>query len=285
MIIQYEYNDELNGAKIIATGDNAYAISSPNDVESRGTWYAVSKNDYAIGTGVYFRSSDGTIYWCQTRSGYWINAINTADGNSWTAYKDAVSKLSYSQTDAQKYVNKVIECNKQIIANNILCARFANRLTAQQKNTLYNLQKRLDSRNNSLLKDGMVQNVTTDYPQGYVYLQSYLDSFMASGGVGSVSITVTIVIAAVVIASLSTAAYFAYKSYATEAEQDLKYSKSLTAALTSKLTEAEYKQLMDETKGILTKAKILSSLKGSNKALLAIAAALGCYFIYERVKP
>lgn len=189
----------------------------------------------------------------------------------------------YSQTQAQAVVNKIIKNNKTIIQNNIICARFADKLTADEKQTLYDLQERLQERNTALQTAGVCSNVQTSYPRGYAYLEGYLNSFMASGGVG-LSTAVIIVVSAIVIASLSTAAYFAYKSFADQSEQDVKYSKELTATLTSKLTEQEYKQLLTETKGIVTKARIKQSLSSSSNVVLLGLAAVGGYFIYKYFK-
>lgn len=189
----------------------------------------------------------------------------------------------YSQTQAQALVDKIIKNNKTIIQNNILCARYASKLSASEKQTLYELQERLQDRNTSLQTAGVCSNVQTSYPRGYAYLEGYLDSFMASGGVG-LSTAVIIVISAVVIASLSTAAYFAYKAFADQSEKDVKFSKELTATLTSKLTEEEYQQLVTETKGIVTKARIKQSLSSSSNLLMLGLAATGGYFIYQYFK-
>ena len=133
-------------------------------------------------------------------------------------------------------------------------------------------------------EDGLVTGIETSYPQGYVYLESYLNSFMASGGVGLVISTTTIVIAALVVASLSTAAYFAYKYYASEAEKDVKYSKELTKVLLSKLTDEEYQQLMEETRGMVTKAKLTSKFGSYGKVLAFVLAAVGGVLLYRRVR-
>lgn len=191
--------------------------------------------------------------------------------------------MQYSQSQAQALVNKIINNNKVIIQNNILCARFADKLTADEKTQLYDLQTSLQERNAAIQAQGVCTNIQTSYPQGYVYLQSYLDTFMASGGVG-ISTAVIIIISAVVIASLSTAAYFAYKSYADQSEKDVKYSKELTQILTSRLTEEEYKQLLAETKGIVTKARIKQTLSTTSNIIWIGLAAVGGYFIYSAYK-
>lgn len=188
--------------------------------------------------------------------------------------------MQYSQSQAQALVNKIIKNNKLIIQNNILCARFSYRLTESEKQQLYDLQLNLEERNAAIQAQGVCTNIQTSYPQGYVYLQSYLDSFMASGGIG-LSTAVVIIISAVVIASLSTAAYFAYKSYADQSEKDVRYSKELTQILTSRLTDSEYQQLLSETKGIVTKARIKQSISTTGNIVWFGMAIVGGYCIYK----
>lgn len=214
---------------------------------------------------------------CQTTSGGYI-FLKDGWQDKGTSY---VSR--YSQSQAQALVNKIIRNNQIIIQNNILCARFADKLDAQQKQILYDLQLRLQARNSALMNQGVCSNVRTSYPKGYADMEAYLDNFMKNGGVG-ISTLVVIVVSAIVIASLSTAAYFAYKSFANESDKDVKYSKELTKVLTSKLTDEEYQQLLAETKGIVTKARIKQSLSSTSSLLMAGLAALGGYFIYQYFK-
>lgn len=188
----------------------------------------------------------------------------------------------YSTKQAQKLVDTIIANDQRILENNLICARFAHKLTSAQKQQLYNLQARLNSRNEELLNGGLVTPKTQSAPEGYAELQSYLDSFMSRGGVGS--LTVAIVISAIVVASLATAAYFCYRYYASESEQDVKFSDELTKTLTSKLTEEEYEQLLEETRGIVTKAKIRQRFRSSTKWLIVAAVAIGAGFLLSKFK-
>lgn len=201
----------------------------------------------------------------QTVSGGYISLTDTEC--NWQEVTG--SAYRYSQKQAQALVDKIIKNNKVIVSNNLLCARYADRLTVSQRQRLYELQNRLMERNQSLTKGGLVQNVQTSYPAGYAELAPYMERFMASGssGIGAISVTAIVVISAIVIASLSTAAYFAYKRYADQSELDVKYSKELTAVLAQKLTEEEYNQLLQETKGIVTKARIKQSLSNYGSLL------------------
>ena len=173
-----------------------------------------------------------------------------------------VAIAQYSQTQAQALVDKIIKNNKQILRCNLLCARYASKLTDSQKADVRDLQSRLQARNNALQAGGLTDRVQTGYPAEYAELSGYLDALMAGETIGVAPI-VWIVIACTVIASLGTAAYYAYKSLADESEADAKFSADLTKVLQSKLTEEEYQQLLDETKGLLTKSKIKQLVRTS----------------------
>ena len=248
--------------------------------------YTLRSDGLFAGTGAVLDGSNGSEVvtatgWVTTsRSG---NPMTQIVSGEWICVWDGWTPLDkvqiYSTKQAQKFVDTITANNQRILENNLVCARFAHKLTSAQQKQLYNLQARMNTRNESLLRDGLVKTETTAAPEGYADLQSYLDSFM-SRGVGSV--TVAIVITAAVIASLATAAYFCYRYYARESEQDVKFSDELTKTLTSKLTPEEYEQLMEETKGIVTKAKIKARFRTSAKWAIIAAAALAAGFILKK---
>lgn len=105
-----------------------------------------------------------------------------------------------------------------------------------------------------------------------------------TGETVGVATWVVVVVAAAVIAGLGTAAYFTYKSLADESERDVKFSKELTATLVNKLTEEEYQQLLNETKGLLTRSKIKGLLRGSTGVAKAALLAVGGYMIYKLIR-
>ena len=169
--------------------------------------------------------------------------------------------MRYGVPAAQAQVNKIIKNNITITRCNCLCARYADRFTREELAQIKALQQRVMQRDKALQDDGLTDNVKTGYPEEYAELSPYLQKIMEDGSIG-VATWVVVVIAATVIAATATAAYFAYKSLADESERDVKFSKELTATLTSKLTEEEYQQLLNETKGMLTKTKIKSLVRG-----------------------
>ena len=227
-------------------------------------------------TGYSTESKKGAVGY-QTTGGYWIIL-----SEGWQ-HVGTAPIAKYSDTQAQKLIDKIIKNNKIIISNNLLCARYANKLSEDQRQQVRSLQSRLQARNNALQAEGLTTDVQTSYPAGYAELSAYLDALMAGESIGiAVSTIAWIVIACVVVAGLGTAAYYAYKALAEESEQDVKYSKELTATLVSKLTPEEYQQLLDETKGIVTKSRIKTLLKGEGTMLLiGLGVAFVAYYIYK----
>ena len=278
------FNKNISGSIYVAYGENA-TIYTMNSDGSFGGWggstnLSVTKEEVCL-TGWQTISTRSGATMQQTTDGKWIDID---DGWYDTGYM-----MEYPAEDAQQYINKVIENNKHILQNNLVCARFSHHLTSAEKQRLYNLQTRLNLRNQSLLSDGMVAKVETSQPAGFAELESNLQTFMQNyaAGVGVVlTTTAVIVIVAVVAASLATAAYFAYKAFAAESDADVRYSDELTRTLMGKLTEEEYKQLMNETKGIVTKARLKSLVGGSTTTiklvLLAVAGIAVAYAIRKK---
>lgn len=271
-----EYNATYRGAVVTANSNSAQYADS---VFNQGTVYSASKGTTATLTGYYYMMEED-FYYLQTTAGVWIILVTNS---GWDVREGVYNLPSYTQTQAQALVNKIIRNNSLIVEHNILCARYADKLTHEQARTLRGLQERLQQRDKALKDNGLCQDVQSSYPAWYVDLQQYLVDFMDSNrGVGiAVSTLIYIVVAATVIAGVGTAAYFMYKSYADESEKDLKYSEELTKVLTSKLTEEEYAQLLNETKGILTKSRIKASLGSYGKVLLYVAIAAAGVFAYR----
>lgn len=244
-----QYYQLQGGYVYTLRGDGAFAATSAGDP---GLMMVQLTGYYKIGR-------DGNPMYQTTNNGW----IKMADGWQNTGYAPI---RYYSQKDAQYYVDKVIKANSQILQNNLFCARFANKLTDDEQFELYSLQKRLENRNEKLQNDGLCDNLKVSSPPGYSSLSNTLYSFMqaySSGAtIGAVISVGTIIVTAVVIASMATAAYFAYKYLASEAEKDVKYSEDLTKILMERLTPEEYQQLLEETQGIVTKSRLSAQFKG-----------------------
>lgn len=230
-----------------------------------------------VATGLTTTASDGATM-IQIEGEDFYNWIDLSSGQ----WQRGAMATVYSQSQAQDYVNRMIGNNKQILMNNLFCARFAHHLTDGEKQTLYDLEARLYERNSRLLQDGYVSNTSSSEAYGYGELSPYLKSFMAQG-VGLVISTTAIVISCVVIASLATAAYFAYKYYWEQSAKDVKYSDKLTRTLMSKLTAEEYQQLMEETKGIVTKSTIKARLGNSVDIVKYALIGFAAYTLYQLI--
>ena len=281
-----QYDNRFNGAHVVVRPDyqGSYVLTPPS-VVGAGDHYVVNSGTAFTCTGYYTETTGlPTFVYMQTTSGVWLLLGNITSGESDFQITQSSNKLQYSSAQAQSYVDRLIENNKQIVSCNLLCARFAYKLSQQEKRTLYDLQIRLQERNQRLISDGLVSGITTSTPAGYSQLQSYLQQFMQTGGVGLViSTTTAIVISCVVIASLSTAAYFAYKFLFEESAKDVKYSKQLTETLLAKLTPDEYDQLMRETQGIVTKAKIKQMVSSTSGLLKWALVGTAAYMLYTNL--
>lgn len=212
-------------------------------------------------TGYKETSKRGAVGY-QTTNGYYVIL-----SEGWQL-KGVVAVNQYSQTQAQALVNKIIKNNITIVQNNLVCARFANKFTEDERILIRDLQRRAEERKSALESQGILADIQTSYPAGFADLGKYLEALMNGESIGEISVLAIVIIAAVVMAGAGTAAYFAYKNFADQSEVDVKYSKELTKILQSKLTEAEYEQLKQETQGIVTKARLKQLVFGGSKALV-----------------
>ena len=278
MTYELKYEKSYVGARLTAQIDGA-AVN--NGLFEHGTTYNVRQGTTYILTGYGYYDGTTQIY-LQTTDGLYIY-INTYEDtqNNWKITENYKTIPTYSDSQAQKLIDQIIANNKIILRRNLLCARYANKLSNEQREQVRQLQLRLQARNNALQTDALTKDVQTSYPAEYAELSAYMDKLLSGETIGIAS-WVIIVIAAVVITGLGTAAYYTYKKLADESEADLKYSKELTSVLVSKLTEEEYQQLLDETKGMLTKAKIKQLVRGDAKWLLFAGVGLFAWYYISK---
>lgn len=264
-----QFNSKYSGQYYQLQGGEVYSRTSEGVFKYAS---AVTNSLMSVQLTGYFEVSNlgNTMY--QTVGGGWINL-----SHGWKYQAYAPIRM-YSAKDAQYYVNKVIKANAAIFENNLFCARYADKLSDQEKDLLFELQTRLDIRNTELLKDGLCTDQKVSSPPGYSAWYGYLQSFMTNAISGA---TATIVVMAIVVASLASAVYFAYKYMASEAEKDLKYSDELTKVLMERLTPEEYEQLMEETQGIVTKSKLIAKFGGALSALKWGLIAAAGYVLYQ----
>lgn len=262
---------EYSGGRVRGVNGAIVVYIEPNGIQTGGMQYSYS----VLFTLTGWAWMDGSRIYLQTLE-YPNTYIQLTQDNTTWEYLGINKTITVVQ--AQDVINGIIRNNQYILNNNLLCARFANKLTTAERQMLYNLQYRLEQRNEALKNDELLTNQQEGYPEGYSEFGSELQSFMKNPGIGvALSTTAIICIAAIVVGSLSTAAYFAYQAYYKESEQDVKYSKQLTETLQAKLTEEEYRQLLQETAGLLTRQKIsqqIASIGGNLKNILLVGLGL-----------
>lgn len=243
------------------------------DGNMRSAYPTTGAAQYVKLTGYTQISKRGNLHY-QTTDGYFIYL---PDG--WTEYTQ-VNLPNYSQSQAQALVNKIIKNNITITQNNLVCARYASRFSPEQQQLIRDLQNRVVARENALKNEGLCTDIQTSYPRGYIELEPYLAALMNGHAIGLATWAICVIAASVVLVT-STAAYFAYRAFANESENDVKYSKELTKALTDKLTEEEYQQLLQETKGIVTKSRLKQAISSyGNIAKWALFGIAG-FAIYK----
>lgn len=276
-----KFNKNIAGKKYVAIQDEVYSYTMVEGGLFSGWSGSTSFGSATVSVvlnGWQVTSAKGNVM-SQTIDGKWISIPE--------GWRESGMGVAYTSSEAQNVINKTIANNQRIFANNLFCARFAHHLSSSEKKMLYELQSRLEERDNQLSDPNLVQQARTSSPAGYSKLADWLTGFMATGGIGAVISTTVIVVSAIVMAGAATAAYLLYRKIYKESVQDVEYSKKLTKTLTSKLTAQEYQQLLNETGGIVTKAKIKSQFKTSSRWLSAIgvlAAAGLAYYVWRDKK-
>lgn len=268
-----QYYTLQGGEVYVLRGDGRFAYAGAN----------TASNIIVQLTGYYKQGTSSIMY--QTTQDGWIKL---SDGWQNTGYAPI---RQYTAKDAEYYVNQVIRNNAHILENNLFCARFASKLNDDEQYELYRLQSALQARNDRIVNDGLCTDIKVSSPPGYSKLDGYLNQFMQAyansaeiNGVGVISTTAIIVVSCIVVGSLATAAYFAYKAFAAESEKDVKYSDELTKTLLNKLTPEEYEQLKRETNGIVTKTRLSSRFSGAFGLLKWGAVIAGGLLVYKYIK-
>lgn len=263
--------DSMIGRKLVATNDNATLTDMPQDEQ---TAKHCPEGSWVILTGAYYYyPGDVKNAWFQITVGDWFVHMDMTNGT--TQYWKNVGNIDlphFSRDDVQKYVDAMIKNNIHIVENNLLCARYADKLTADEQKQIAQLQKRVYDRQEQIKANGFCTDIQESYPQGYADLEPYLAKLMKSEGIGIVWWAACI-IAALVVGGLAAASYFIYRDLFEDSKEDVKWSDELTAKLMEKLTPEEFEQLKNETAGIVTKARIRAKL-GSWGTILKVAAVL-----------
>ena len=273
-MINWDYSEELLGVQVVAKNKTFLYT-----VEDGGHGYIVNakKGYWVTLTGYYCWKNPDYVY-LQTTFGDWF-IIN--DNEDWEYYTRDTKIPHYSRDEVQAMVDAMLKNDRRIVENNLFCARYADKLTDEQKKTVVELQRRVQERQEALKADGYVTDIQTAKPEGYAEFEPYLNQLMNSG-IG-IATWAALLIFCLVIGATAGAAYFVYRDFFAQAKDDVKWSDELTATLKAKLTEEEYAQLERETQGIVTKATIRSRFAGIGKGLLYGGILLGGALLYRLI--
>lgn len=265
-MVTLQYNRAIAGyqftsdAYYVGSADLSRFVAASSDVANDTRTHILS--------GWFFVGNNHT--WYQDTLGYWVNG----------GYQTVKAPV---YGDGQDYINAIIKNNMHIYENNLLCAFCAKYMTAEDQQELQNLQNKLLIRNQALQNNILTTGVKKNYPKGYVNLYARLQSLTGKVGV-VISTTAMIVVSATVIAAVGAAAYFAYKAFAAESADDVKFSDELTAKLVSKLTKEELAQLYEETEGIVTSARLkekFSTIAGFSSTLFWVLGGAALLYWWQ----
>jgi hypothetical protein len=247
------------GTSITFTG--RFLLSSSGD-----NGYQVILNDYI----------DATVW------GY----VWHSDLSLWTQTKPTAITSDKITISAQSELDQLIENNKVILENNLLCARSIQLLDdasidcpSRFRKDLFAIHKRLIQRNQSIIDSNTTQDITQSHSPNMDTYNQTLVNFMNNPGIGFIiSTTAAIIIIAVVAVVSAAIAYKLFKTLNAESKLDLKYSDSLTADLIKYLPPDVHEQLMAENEANQRKANDAIN-SASGKTLLKTASYLGAGFI------
>lgn len=269
-MVSLQYNSAIAGYQF--TSDAYYIGSADLSRFVAADTSVATDNRVHILSGFYFVGNNNT--WYQDTLGYWVTG----------GYQ---TTKAASLGNGQDHVNQIIRNNKKIYENNLLCSAAAKYMTADDLQLLQDLQNRMLIRNQALENNTLTTSRKVSFPEGYINLSSKLDILMNQKVGVVLSTGALIVVSAVVITSVAIAAYFAYKAFAAESEDDVKFSDELTAKLVSKLSASELAQLYDETEGIVTSARLkekFGTIAGFGSTLLWFIAGAGLLYWWQNRK-
>lgn len=267
-IIFDQYSDKILNLQLWALNGAEIALDYP--VKTADGYYKsvnisvdVSGNSIPsiILTGRYLTSISGNIaYQCIFNNGSY--------GYIWEDNAPCWSKTNPMNSDAvpvQNILNELISYNQSILESNLLCARIIGycqdngiALPASGRTDLYNLQTRLNARNDKIKNSGYVEQVKEDQSPNFNVYNDALVNFMQNpgiSGIGVIPVLVYVVVSAIVLAATAYLAIDVYKQLHTEAKADFAYSNDLTAQLVKFLPPDTYKQLLAENAANAKKAQ------------------------------
>jgi len=247
--------DALANVKIKAINSVEIGVGAPTKFDS-GKYGTVTVlfdgGKTATMTGLAVEFSDGS-YGYQILFNNQYGYIFSSDMAQW---QRVVSTSANEQLgiELQKLIDETIAYNKNILEQNLLCARGLElardrgvALPIGFRNQLYDLQVRLLARNERLKSSKEVSNIQEGSSPNFSVYNESLVKFMQSPEIGILPIVYVIVIGAIgLIAAGASIAIQVYKANHKEASTDNKFSNGLLANLIKYLPPDVFNQLMSE---------------------------------------
>ncbi len=287
------YSSNFDGLQVYSRSGSVIGINAPvinADGSIRVVEVAIPTDEPVIFTGRFFETVKGDIcYQIQYGSAKAYGYV----------FQDQLNQFTQDVNDnpeARKVVNvlnELIENNKIILENNLLCSRIISvaqkrELTIPQtfRKQLFELQARLTERNQQMKKSGHLSKYDEAISPDFSVYNQYLIDFMKSPGIGIViTSSVAIIVAFVLSAASFAAAYGLFKILNRESKIDFQYSNDLTAKLIKYLPRDVYDEVMKENEANHKAAKRAidqASGKGTLNTIKYLAVGYLGFFLIDK---
>lgn len=274
--LNWEYDDRYRGIKYVAQNGDAQLRTLST---GSGAFHNCTKGEWVTLTGYYCWYDGYTDYiYFQTTYGDWFAVGSATD---WKAYAATESIPHYSRDEVQRMVDAMLANDRRIVENNLFCARYADKLTADEKKEIVQLQRRVQERQEALKSQGFVTDLKYGKTEGYAEFEPYLEKLMNSGIGFAWGV---FLVWCFVIAATAGACYFVYRDFFAQSKEDVKWSDELTKTLKDKLTAEEYAQLERETQGIITNVSIRERFKGGLNTFTIGALIIGAALVIRTLR-
>lgn len=239
--------------KLVAIRSTEIGLDAPTN--SGGSWKVVTAginaNQTATMTGRSVELSGGKIAVQIRYSTDGYGYILQENMNDWK-FSNLINAGATKSVQAE--LNELIQNHQIILENNLLCARIikvaeTNNITVPThlRKKLYDLQIRLQDRNNELKKHPDITEYQEATSPNFSRYNSILQDFMNNPKIGVViSTTVAIVIAVTIFVLSGSTAYLIIRTLTAKSKEDIKYSDKLLNDLKQYLPEPVFNQLIKE---------------------------------------
>ncbi|NMA84857.1 MAG: hypothetical protein GX962_13460 [Epulopiscium sp.] len=303
MIDNNLYSDRFGAYDSSIVGQAVISITNPTHIflgyPQMGKGIQYNKSDIRVGYATGWYKKDGADFLVQVE----FENLQGTDELGWYqfGYVRAAEYRLYKITEnkgAQSMMNELLDINRRIIENNLLCARLITLydkkgipVPKSKRKTLHRLQSNYEYRTNRILNSVFLKNSIKVTKSGsWSKYQNDLQNFMNNPKIGVAPVVIYVIGSVVITALISGIIYLIFRGDHSEAKKDIVYSDQLTADLIENLPEDVYEQLKkenaDNTKEFnkkiddLARKNTRSSLTGSIKTIgYGIAGILGFMFL------